>query len=96
MRVSSPGEDATQEKRLEGGFQIQVDLKRWWEDSLLSWGICLIIPCLLPIAMRVLNSVKEATIDWETTSRIMRAKGYQSMEDYVDMVVDKTEHSDEN
>nr|AEO17024.1 envelope glycoprotein [Dasyprocta leporina] len=69
----------------EGSFSTSGGFKAIVGGFVAVVGICLIILCLFPVARRVLKSMIETTVDRKITSRILWGKGYQSMDDYVNM-----------
>nr|AEO17025.1 envelope glycoprotein [Hydrochoerus hydrochaeris] len=83
----SPGEVFERWFSMFGGFKAMVG------GFVAVVGICLIILCLFPVARRVMKSMIETTVDQKITSRILWGKGYQSMDDYVNMDICQTEHS---
>ncbi|XP_005402618.1 PREDICTED: rap1 GTPase-activating protein 2 isoform X6 [Chinchilla lanigera] len=79
-----------------GGFSTSGGFKAMVGGFIAIVGICLIILCLLPVARRVLKSMIETTIDQKITRRILWGKGYQSMDDYVNMDVGQLECKEES
>lgn len=63
----------------EGWFSAFGGFKTIISGFLLILGICLILPCLLPLFIGSIQSTMEATVVWHTTAQLMTLTRYQPL-----------------
>ena len=57
----------------QGGFKTMVDMV-----IVIIIG-CLLIPCLIPLLIRVVTGFIETVVQWRTASQLLLLKGHQQM-----------------